>query len=154
MTRAGAIVNYREEPFEKLPGRARLRVQANDVVFARHRNSRGTAVIIPPDFDGQLVTTGFVAIRPTDFDEALLLWSIFTSETFRKQVYYLAVTAVQAEVRDEIFRSEFLLPVPKRVRDRSKLKKHARQVHDLQAAARKALQQTRKLAKRLFEGAE
>lgn len=152
VTSAGAIINYREEPFEDLPSRARLRVKANDVVFARHRNSRGTAVIIPHEFDGHLVTTGFVAVRPKSFEEALLLWSIFTSEIFKKQVYYLAVTAVQPEIRDEIFRSEFLLPVPKKKQDRERLVKQAKHIRELQDATRKMLANMNVAAAQMLEG--
>jgi type I restriction enzyme M protein len=152
VTPAGAIITWREEPFEALPGRARMRVKTNDVIFAKHRNSRGTAVIIPPEFNGQLVTTGFMAIRPKTYDEALLLWSVFTSETFKKQVYYLAVTAVQPEIRDEIFKREFLLPVPRRDRDRRILIQHARRVRELYEESRQALRETSLAASRIFEG--
>lgn len=152
VTPTGAIINWRKGLFEDLPGRARLRVQTGDVIFAKHRNSRGTAVIIPEEFNEQLVTTGFMAIRPKNYDEALLLWSILTSETFRKQVYYLAVTAVQPEVREEIFRKEFLLPVPKRSSDRRTLTQHARTVGDLYEKSRRALRKTSEIAEWIFEG--
>ncbi len=89
VTPEGAIVKYQENLFENLPTRARLLVRENDVIFARNNSSRGTAVIIPPEFDGQLVTTGFLAVRPQNHEEALLLWAAFTSEIFRKQIYYL-----------------------------------------------------------------
>ena len=64
VTREGAIVRHREDLFENLPTRARLRVRRGDVLFARNNSSRGTAVIVPEEFDGQLVTTGFLAVRP------------------------------------------------------------------------------------------
>ena len=84
VTMAGSIVNYEEDYFENLPTRGRLRIRANDVLFAKNNSSRGTCVVVPPEFDGHLSSTGFIAIRPKDEEEALLLWAILTSETFRK----------------------------------------------------------------------
>ena len=151
VTREGAIVNYREDFFENLPTRARLQVQANDVLLAKNISSRGTAVIVPPEFDGHLVTTGFIAIRPETHADALLLWSIFTSEMFRKQVYYLAITAVQPEIRESIFEQEFLLPMLKSVEQRERLVACARQVHELQQDLRNAVAETMQVATAIFE---
>ena len=151
VTREGAIVNYREDFFENLPTRARLQVQANDVLLAKNISSRGTAVIVPPEFDGHLVTTGFIAIRPETHADALLLWSIFTSEMFRKQVYYLAITAVQPEIRESIFEQEFLLPMLKSGEQRERLVACARQVHELQQDLRNAVAETMQVATAIFE---
>ena len=151
VTREGAIVNYREDFFENLPTRARLQVQTNDVLLAKNISSRGTAVIVPPEFDGHLVTTGFIAIRPETHADALLLWSIFTSEMFRKQVYYLAITAVQPEIRESIFERAFLLPMLKSGEPRERLVACARQVHDLQQDLRNAVAETMQVATAIFE---
>ena len=112
VTPSGAIVSYRERLFEELPTRARQQVRQGDVLFARNNSSRGTAVIVPSEFDGQFVTTGFLAVRPRSEEEGLLLWAAMTSEQWRKQVYYLAITAVQPEVRNHIFEENMLVPMP------------------------------------------
>lgn len=109
----GTIVKYREESFESLPTRARLQVRKDDVIFAKNNSSRGTTVIIPSEFDGQLVTTGFIGLRPRSDDEKYLLWGILESEFFRKQIYYLSITASQPEVRETIFKDEIIIPIPK-----------------------------------------
>lgn len=150
VTPEGAIFKYREDLFENLPSRARLRVRANDVVFAKNISSRGTAVIVPQAFDGQLVTTGFMAIRPKDEEEALLLWSVFTSEFFRKQIYYSAITAVQPEIREDIFR-KFILPIPKRKDDREILISHARKVYEFQQSTWGALEAMKDVTRGLFD---
>lgn len=108
----GTIVKFKEDYFEALPTRARLQVKKNDLVFAKNNSSRGTTVIIPAEFSGQLVTTGFIGIRPQNEDEKYLLWGIMESDFFKMQVYYYAITASQPEIRDNIFREEFLLPIP------------------------------------------
>ena len=112
VTRYGSIINSKEDRLEDLPTRGRLLVQANDVVFANNNSSRGTTVIIPQSFDQSIVTTGFIGIRPSSSEESLLWWSILSSEAVRKQIYYLAVSASQPEIRPEIFEAEFLLPYP------------------------------------------
>ena len=109
----GTIVDYKEDYFENLPTRGRLRVQTNDIIFAKNNSSRGTTVLIPEWYDGNLVTTGFIGIRPRNYEEALILWSVLESEFFRKQVYYLSITASQPEVRENIFKTEMLIPWPK-----------------------------------------
>ena len=112
VTKYGAIVNWREDYVENLPTRGRLQVHENDIVFAKNNSSRGTTVVIPSGFNGALVTTGFIGIRPKSQEEALLIWSVLSSEAVRSQIYYLAVTASQPEIRQEIFEKEFMLPFP------------------------------------------
>lgn len=112
VTRYGAIVNWREDAIEDLPSRGRLMVKTDDLIFAKNNSSRGTTVIIPEAFDGAIVTTGFIGVRPANRDESLLWWSVLSSEAVRKQVYYLAVSASQPEIRPDIFRDEFMLPYP------------------------------------------
>ncbi len=112
VTRYGAIVHWKQDAIEDLPTRGRLMVKVNDVVFAKNNSSRGTTVVIPESFDDALVTTGFIGIRPDSPEESLLWWSVLSSEAVRKQIYYLAVSASQPEIRREIFKDEFMLPFP------------------------------------------
>ena len=112
VTRYGAIVNWREDAIEDLPSRGRLMVKAGDLIFAKNNSSRGTTVVIPEAFDGAIVTTGFIGVRPYNREESLLWWSVLSSEAVRKQVYYLAVSASQPEIRPDIFKNQFMLPYP------------------------------------------
>ena len=112
VTRYGAIVHWKEDVIEALPSRGRLLVETNDLIFAKNNSSRGTTVVIPESFNGALVTTGFIGLRPDSPEETLLWWSVLSSEAVRKQVYYLAVSASQPEIRPDIFEDEFMLPYP------------------------------------------
>jgi type I restriction enzyme M protein len=112
VTRSGVINSFIERKFEILPTRGRLMVNEGDVIFAKNISSRGTATIIPNWFSGNLVTTGFIGIRPKSNEEGLLLWVALESEIVRKQIYYLAITASQPEIRDKIFKESFMLPWP------------------------------------------
>ena len=144
VTKDGAIASYREDTYENLPTRARMRVREGDVLFAKLRTSRGTALIVPREFDGELFTNGFIAIRPRSDEERSLLWSLFVSDVFSKQVYYLAVTAAQSEVRTEIVEKEFVLPVPKG-KMKTDIIHAAKQIFSSQQDVRNALDAARKL---------
>jgi type I restriction enzyme M protein len=113
VTQDGTVTRFREGFFEDLPTRARLQVKEGDIVFAKNISSRGTTILVPKWLDGQLATTGFAGIRPKNNGDALVLWSVMESEFFRKQVYYLSITASQPELRDEFFKNEVLIPFPK-----------------------------------------
>lgn len=117
----GTIVKYREDYFEKLPTRARIHVKKGDIIFAKNNSSRGITILVPDWFDGELVTTGFIGIRPHSEEEALILWNALESELFRKQIYYLAITASQPEVRETIFKEEMIVPWPKKDDDKKKI---------------------------------
>ena len=128
VTRDGAIVSPREESYEELPSRAVLRLRENDVLFARNPYSRGTSVLVPKWLDGEFTTSGFINVRPCDEDEALMLWSIFRSEIWRIQTYYLSITAVQPELKNDIFQKEMLIPWPADDEQRRKIIVSARNV--------------------------
>jgi type I restriction enzyme M protein len=117
----GTIVKYREDYFEKLPTRARIHVKSGDVIFAKNNSSRGTTVLVPDWFDGGLVTSGFIGIRPDNEEEALILWNALESEFFRKQIYYISITASQPEVRENIFKKEMIIPWPKIDEDKKEI---------------------------------
>ena len=141
----GTIVTHREDYFANLPTRARLKVKENDVIFAKNNSSRGTTVLIPEWFNGNLVTTGFIGIRPSNYEEALILWGIMESEFFRKQVYYLAITASQPEVREDIFQNEILLPYPKTKIQRKAILDKGKLVDKAKNELQKALKDTKKV---------
>ena len=112
VTRDGVIIDPIEGNYEELPTRAELQVRPFDVLFAKNISSRGTAIVVPEWLDGALASSGFINVHAQDEDDALILWSVFRSEMWRKQVYYLSITASQPEVREDIFLKEMLIPWP------------------------------------------
>lgn len=112
VTRDGQIVAPMQGTLDDLPTRAEIPLQTGDVLFAKNNSSRGTSVLVPEWLDGGLATSGFISVRPESEEDGLILWTIFRSELWRMQTYYLAITASQPEVRDEIFREEMLIPWP------------------------------------------
>ena len=146
----GTIVSHIEDSFENLPTRARLKVQENDVIFAKNDSSRGTTVLIPDWFSGNLVTTGFIGIRPKNYEEALILWSVMESEFFRKQVYYLSITASQPEIKEDIFKNEMLIPYPKTDDQRKEIIEKAKLVDRARKDLQIALNETKDQVQAIF----
>ena len=143
VTRAGIVVDYQEAPLEDLPSRARIPLQTWDVLFAKNISSRGTAIAVPEWLDGGVATSGFVSVRPDSEEDALILWSIFRSETWRTQVYYLSVTASQPAVRDDIFLNDMLIPWPTTDERRTRIVESARRMLQSREAERLATEANR-----------
>jgi type I restriction enzyme M protein len=112
VTKYGLITTYIKGRFEELPTRGEYIIRENDILVAINNSSRGTVVITPKAFDGAICTSGFLVIRPDDYEEARLLWYTLRSESCRKQIYYLAQTASQPELKLDSWNNEFIIPLP------------------------------------------
>lgn len=112
VTRYGLIVSSTEGTIAELPSRGRYRVRAGDILVAINNSSRGTVVEVPDAFDGAICTTGFLVITPRGRQEGRLLWYALRSEAARKQIYYLAQTASQPELKQGAWADEFMIPFP------------------------------------------
>lgn len=143
MTVDGTVTAAKRAPFEDLPTRAHFELQPNDVLFAKNTSSRGTSLLVPGYLSGALATSGFIGIRPDDEEDALILWSIFRSEVWRTQVYYLAITASQPEIRDDIFEKEMLIPWPATAERRQRIVESARQMLEARETERIAGERNR-----------
>ena len=113
VTRYGLITTYRTGSLDELPTRGEYRIKKGDILVAINNSSRGTVVMVPPDFDDAICTSGFLVIQPSSEEEGHLLWYTLRSETCRKQIYYLAQTASQPELKQVAWRNDFLIPLPK-----------------------------------------
>ena len=112
VTPYGLIVNHTDGVYDTLPSRGAYRVRHGDVLFAINNSSRGTVVLVPKEYDGAICTSGFLAIRPANEDQAMLLWYALRSEYCRSQIYYLAQTASQPELKYAVWLKQFAVPMP------------------------------------------
>lgn len=112
VTSYGLITNYLEVPFEDVPSRGEYQVKKGDILLALNNSSRGTVVFVPDEFDNMICTSGFLVIRPKNEEEGLLLWYCLRSEICRKQIYYLAQTASQPELKIDAWKKYFKIPFP------------------------------------------
>ena len=102
---------WEEGTREELAARAKLPIKENDVLFSKPFRSLKKVVIVPKELDNQLASSGFYGIRPKDYAEACLLWSIFRSELIQKQFIHLSSGYTQRELNDE-YLNEQLVPFP------------------------------------------
>jgi len=109
----GLITGYEEDILINLPSRARQVMKNNDILIPRPIGSSEGIVIVPEEFDGQLCSTGFIIIRPTDKKEALLLWAILKSDIIQKQFYFVQSGSLQPEITPKNFKEKVLIPIPK-----------------------------------------
>ncbi|MCL1811336.1 MAG: restriction endonuclease subunit S, partial [Methanomassiliicoccaceae archaeon] len=112
VTRYGLITKYVDGPFDELPSRGEYMIRSGDILVAVNNSSRGTVVRVPNDFDNAICTSGFIVIVPKDEETGLLLWYALRSEICRKQIYYLAQTASQPELKIEAWNKYFKIPIP------------------------------------------
>jgi len=112
VTSYGLITRYIEGTFDELPTRGEYRVRQGDILLALNNSSRGTVVRVPEEFDGMICTSGFLVIRPKNEEEGLLLWYCLRSDICKKQIYYLAQTASQPELKLESWNKYFCIPFP------------------------------------------
>ena len=150
VTRDGIVVDYQEAPLEDLPSRARVRLQTGDVLFAKNISSRGTTIAVPEWLDGGMATSGFISIRANNQEEALILWTVMRSEIWRKQVFYLGITASQPEVREHIFRDEMLVPWPATPEQRERIINSARRVLEAREQERVSTEANRQTVDNYF----
>lgn len=112
VTSYGLITHYLEVPFDEVPSRGEYQILKGDILLALNNSSRGTVVLVPKEFDKTICTSGFLVIRPQSEDDGLLLWYCLRSEVCRKQIYYLAQTASQPELKVESWKTIFKIPFP------------------------------------------
>jgi type I restriction enzyme M protein len=112
VTQYGLITKYIEKTFDDLPSRGEYQIRKGDILVALNNSSRGTIVLVPEEYDRAICTSGFLVLVPKSEDEALLLWYSLRSEVCRKQIYYLAQTASQPELKIETWKKYFEIPLP------------------------------------------
>ncbi|MDE2819693.1 MAG: N-6 DNA methylase [Chloroflexota bacterium] len=112
VTHYGLIVKHTDYEFEELPSRGEYLLRAGDVLMAINNSSRGTVVYVPDEYEGAVCTSGFLVLRPISREQGLLLWYVLRSELCRAQIYYLAQTASQPELKRAVWNTEFMIPMP------------------------------------------
>jgi restriction endonuclease S subunit len=107
------IKSYEENLLINLPTRARQIANTYDVLIPRPIGSTETIVILPNEFKGQLYSTGFISIKNTKEDEAIILRGVLKSEIIQKQLFYLQSGSIQPEITPSNFKEHVLIPLPK-----------------------------------------
>ncbi|MGN7410617.1 restriction endonuclease subunit S [Sporosarcina sp. SAFN-010] len=69
---SGLITEHKEVSGEKLPARATLIVQSGDILLSTVRPERNQISIVTSDFDGCIVNSSFIVIRPKLIEQEIL----------------------------------------------------------------------------------
>lgn len=112
VTQYGLITKWLEGSFSDFPTRAEYQIHTGDILVALNNSSRGTVVLVPEEFNNAFCTSGFLVIVPSNKEEGLLLWYTLRGEKCRQQIYYLAQTASQPELKIDTWNKYFQIPVP------------------------------------------
>lgn len=112
VTSYGLITSSTIGTLSELPTRGEYLMSEGDILMALNNSSRGTVVLVPKEFNDGICTSGFLVIKPRTEEEARLLWYALRSEYCRKQIYYLAQTASQPELKEDSWEMYFKIPIP------------------------------------------
>jgi len=126
----GMIRGYEEDLLINLPNRARMQIKENDVLIPAPVHSASGIIIVPKEFDGQLCSTGFIVIRPKDYDEAVLLYAILKSNIVQKQFFHLQSGINQQAITDDNFKEFVILPMPKEDRIKTEMINNIKRLRD------------------------
>lgn len=94
------------------PSRARQIVLRGDVIFATTRPAQMRWAVIPPEYDGQIASTGFCVLRPdTSVVLTNFLAHILGTDTFRRYIEANQVPGSYPSISDAAIRA-YRIPVP------------------------------------------
>lgn len=106
------ISGYLENILIALPSRAKQMIKENDVLLPSPILSTDKIAIVPKEFDGQICSTGFIVIRPKDYNDACLLVAILKSPFVQRQLFLMQSGSIQPDISPNDFK-KIIIPVPK-----------------------------------------
>jgi len=114
------ISGFMEDVLMALPSRARQIIKENDILLPRPTLSTEKIVIVPKEFEGQVCSTGFIVIRPKDYDDACLITAILKSPIVQRQLFLMQSGSIQPEISPNDFKKT-IIPIPKSKTEREKI---------------------------------
>jgi type I restriction enzyme S subunit len=76
------IVNPKKLPSSEAPGRARMVIHANDVIFSLTRPYLKNIAIVPPELDDQIASTAYCVMRPENGISSQFIFYLVTRDDF------------------------------------------------------------------------
>lgn len=112
------INGYLEDVLIALPSRARQIIKENDILLPRPILSTDKIAIVPKELDGQICSTGFIVIRPKNYDDTCLLTSILKSPFVQRQLFLMQSGSIQPEISPNDFK-KVIIPIPKSQKEKN-----------------------------------
>ena len=93
------------------PSRARQVIRSGDVIVATTRPNLNAVALVPTELDGEICSTGFCVLRPTEALSSEFLFAFTQSQGFVKALSELVKGALYPAVTDSQVRAQ-LIPLP------------------------------------------
>ena len=96
---------------EDAPSRARQRVRTGNILFSTVRTYLKNVAMVPPEYDGQIASTGFCVLHPADKIDGKFIFYYVLSDEFISDLNPLQRGTSYPAVRDsDVFAQKFRLP--------------------------------------------
>ena len=93
------------------PSRARQKVRSGDILFSTVRTYLKNVAMVPPEYDGQIASTGFCVLHPADKIDGKLIFYYVLSDEFIAAMNPLQRGTSYPAVRDsDVFTRKLRLP--------------------------------------------
>ncbi len=97
----GDVINYLDLLGEEAPSRAKLFVNAGDVIAAKVKDSEENIAIIPKELEGSIVSSGFVVVKPIKPMTSEALFVLMRLRTTTNQVRWKSSGTILPSISDE-----------------------------------------------------
>ena len=107
-----SIIEPQSITADTAPSRAQRIIRQGDILFATTRPTLRRLCVVPPDYDGEICSTGFCVLRP-DLSKVLPKWVfiLLSTDAFYDYIGPLQTGATYPAVTDKDVRA-FAVPVP------------------------------------------
>ena len=121
------------------PSRARQRVRGGDILFSTVRTYLKNVATVPPQYDGQVASTGFCVLHPADKIDTKFIFYYVLSDKFITDLNPLQRGTSYPAVRDsDVFAQAFPLPpLPEQRRIVAEIEKQFTRLDAAEAALRR-----------------
>ena len=150
-----SIIEPQSITADTAPSRAQRIIRQGDILFATTRPTLRRLCVVPPDYDGEICSTGFCVLRP-DLSKVLPKWVfiLLSTDAFYDYIGPLQTGATYPAVTDKDVRA-FAVPVPslpEQQRIVDILDQEFAKIDALKANAEKSLQTAKDLFRHISNG--
>lgn len=99
--RLGDIIGYYELLGSEAPSRAKMIVNEGDIICARVKDSEDNVAMIPKELEGEVVSSGFVVLKPISPMTSEALFALLRLRTTLNQVRWKSSGTIMPSIVDE-----------------------------------------------------
>ena len=134
------VVSPKEYWGKDAPSRARQRVRGGNTLFSTVRTYLKNIALVPPEFDGEIASTGFCVLNPSDETDDRLIFYFVQADEFVSRLNPLQRGTSYPAVRDDDVRAQPipLPPVAEQHRIVAEIEKHFTRLDAAVAALKRA----------------